>query len=141
MQKLKQVAQLQRSHGRPLIEDQRFRDRIAQIEIDLMALEITNMRVMALDERRGAPGFEASLLKIKGSEIQQALTETLMQALGHDALPFQPEAAQGGRADGFVGPEYGLNFTGHYLSFRKATIYAGSNEIQRNIIARQLLGL
>jgi alkylation response protein AidB-like acyl-CoA dehydrogenase len=129
------------SDGRPLLEDQRFRDRIAQVEIDLLALERTNLRVLALEHARGAPGFEASLLKIKGTEIQQELTELLMQALGHDSLAWQPEALEDAGAQWHTGPVDGLGLTGRYLNFRKATIYAGSNEIQRNIIARQLLGL
>jgi alkylation response protein AidB-like acyl-CoA dehydrogenase len=108
--------------GRPLAGDLRFRDRIARLEIDLMTLEVMNLRVLALEQQRRAPGPEASMLKIMGSELQQALTEAAMHALGHEAMPF-PHGA-----------------TGRYLNFRKASIYAGSNEIQRNIIARHLLG-
>ncbi|HQW08139.1 MAG TPA: acyl-CoA dehydrogenase family protein [Steroidobacteraceae bacterium] len=110
------------NEGRPLAADTRFRDRIARLEIDLMALEVMNLRVLALEEQRHAPGPEASMLKIMGSELQQALTEATMHALGHEAAPY-PQAA-----------------TGRYLNFRKASIYAGSNEIQRNIITRHLLG-
>lgn len=120
---LKALAQHQPGNdGRPLADDARFRDRIARLEIDLMTLEVMNLRVLALEQERHAPGPEASMLKIMGSELQQALTETTMQALGHGAAPYpQP-------------------LTGRYLNFRKATIYAGSNEIQRNIIARHMLG-
>lgn len=120
---LKALAQRQPGNdGRPLADDARFRDRIARLEIDLMTLEVMNLRVLALEQERHAPGPEASMLKIMGSELQQALTETTMQALGHGAAPHaQP-------------------LTGRYLNFRKATIYAGSNEIQRNIIARHMLG-
>ena len=110
------------NEGRPLAADTRFPDRIARLEIDLMALEVMNLRVLALEEQRHAPGPEASMLKIMGSELQQALTEATMHALGHEAAPY-PQAA-----------------TGRYLNFRKASIYAGSNEIQRNIITRHLLG-
>ncbi len=121
---LKALAQRQRGNdGRALADDTRFRDRIARLEIDLMTLEVMNVRVLALEEQRHAPGPEASMLKIMGSELQQALTETTMHALGHAAAPF-PQAA-----------------TGRYFNFRKASIYAGSNEIQRNIITRHLLGL
>ncbi len=110
------------NEGRPLAADTRFRDRIARLEIDLMALEVMNLRVLALEEQRHAPGPEASMLKIMGSELQQALTEETMRAAGHGAMRY-PQAG-----------------TGHYFNFRKASIYAGSNEIQRNIIARHILG-
>ncbi|MGD9598708.1 MAG: acyl-CoA dehydrogenase family protein [Steroidobacteraceae bacterium] len=109
--------------GRPLAEDVRFRDRIARLEIDLMTLEVMNLRVLALEQERHAPGPEASMLKIMGSDLQQALTEATMHALGHDAAPYPGPA------------------TGRYFNFRKASIYAGSNEIQRNIITRHILGL
>jgi alkylation response protein AidB-like acyl-CoA dehydrogenase len=139
---LKRIAQLQPGNdGRPLAEDARFRDRIAQLEIDLMALEVFNVRVLALEQERRAPGPEASMLKIVGSDLQQALTETMMRALGHDALVYQPHALDDGSSDAVVGPDYGVSFTGRYFNFRKASIYAGSNEIQRNIITRHILGL
>ena len=81
------------------------------------------------------------MLKVKGTEVQQALTELMMQALGPYALPFQHDAMDYGY-DGFVaGPEHGVPVTGHYFNFRKASIYAGSNEIQRNIISKMMLGL
>jgi alkylation response protein AidB-like acyl-CoA dehydrogenase len=94
LKKLKAIARREPSDGKPLIEDQRFRDRIAQVELELMALEITNLRVISAEgEKKRAPGPEASILKIKGSEIQQMLTELQMQALGHYALPYMHEAS------------------------------------------------
>jgi len=120
---LKSLARRERSNdGRPLVDDPRFRDRIARLEIDLMALEVINVRVLMLEQQRRAPGPEASMLKIMGSDLQQALTEETMRASGHGAMRY---------------PQPG---TGHYFNFRKASIYAGSNEIQRNIIARHILG-
>ena len=128
--------------GRPLIENTRFRDRLAQVQLELMALEVTVLKVMST--RRGAPGPEASVLKLKGSEIRQTLTELHMLALGPYAAPHLAE---------LLAPEHtleplhellagaGAAATGQYLNFRKATIYGGSNEVQRNIIAKQLLGL
>jgi alkylation response protein AidB-like acyl-CoA dehydrogenase len=141
LKQLKQIAATQKSNGRPLIEDARFRDKIAQVEIDLMALEITNMRVIAADAERKAPGPEASMLKVKGTDIQQMLTELMMQALGHDALPYQHDAMDISYKGPLVGPDYGVPATGHYFNYRKASIYAGSNEIQRNIISKMMLGL
>jgi alkylation response protein AidB-like acyl-CoA dehydrogenase len=127
------------SGGAALIEDARFRDKVAQVEIDLMALEITNLRVIS-DQGKG-PGPEASLLKVKGSDIQQMLTELLMQALGVHALPWQPAALDYAYSGEVAGPAFGPPLTGDYFNFRKASIYAGSNEIQRNIISKMMLGL
>jgi alkylation response protein AidB-like acyl-CoA dehydrogenase len=146
LQRLKEIATRQRRDGRPLIEDCRFRDRIAQLELELMALEITNLRVLsAVSTESRAPGPEVSLLKIKGSEIIQQLAELQMHALGHDALPYLREALE---ADWVAPPlladhyaEFAPPLTGQYLNCRKTTIYAGSTEIQKNIISKLILGL
>jgi alkylation response protein AidB-like acyl-CoA dehydrogenase len=118
-----------------LLDDPRFRDKLTRVEVELMALEITNMRF--LDQLRGgrAPGAEVSLLKIKGTEIQQAITELMVQIAGPFAQPFRPINADTGfdRLTASLLPRY--------CNVRKATIYAGSNEIQRNIIAKATLGL
>ena len=119
----------------PLLDDPRFRDRLTRVEVELMALEITNMRF--LDQLRGgrAPGAEVSLLKIKGTEIQQAITELMMQTAGPFAQPFRPVNGD----EGF--DRLTASLMPRYCNLRKATIYAGSNEIQRNIIAKATLGL
>jgi alkylation response protein AidB-like acyl-CoA dehydrogenase len=127
--------------GRPLIEVPRFRDRIAAVEIDLMALEVLALRVIAMDRERHTPGPEASLLKLHGSQIQQTISELAMEALGPYAPLHQPLALSADWVGSLAGPSLGLGITGRYLNFRKTSIYAGSNEIQRNIIARHMLGL
>ncbi len=138
---LKHLAGEERDGARPLIEDPLFRDRIAQLEIDLMALEWTVLRVAAAEREGKAPGPEASILKIRGTEIQQTLTELQMEAVGPNALPFLP-MAWGDRWIGpRVGPEYAAPLAARYFNYRKVTIYGGTNEIQRNIIAQQVLGL
>lgn len=120
--------------GRPLIENPRFADKVAKLEIELMALEITNLRVLAANSERPAPGPEASLLKIKGSEIQQWLTELQMETAGYYGMPYQPNAHDAAW-DGFVaGPEESVPHAGQYFNMRKTTIYGGSNEIQKNIV-------
>jgi alkylation response protein AidB-like acyl-CoA dehydrogenase len=146
LKRLKEIATRQLDHGRPLIEDSRFRDRIAQIELELMALEITNLRVLsAVPTQSRAPGPEVSLLKIKGSEIIQQLAELQMHALGHDALPYLREALELDWAPaGLLGDHYAAfapPLTGQYFNYRKTTIYAGSTEIQKNIISKLILGL
>jgi len=118
-----------------LLDDPRFGDRLTRVEVELMALEITNLRF--LDQLRGSrpPGAEVSLLKIKGTEIQQTLTELMMQTAGPLAPIFRPVAADA-PFDAFTAALFP-----RYCNVRKATIYAGSNEIQRNIIAKATLGL
>ena len=107
------------------MDDPRFRDRLSRAEVELMALEITNLRFLDQMRRTGQPpAADVSMLKIKGTEIQQALSELMMQAA-------DPAAAS--ELAGSLGPRY--------CSMRKTTIYAGSNEIQRNIIAKMTLGL
>ena len=135
LQRVKELASKAMKDGKPLLEDPRFRDRLTRVEVELMALEITNLRF--LDQLRGgrAPGAEVSMLKIKGTEIQQSITELMMQTAGPFAQPYRavdPEA-------GF--DRFTASLVGRYMNVRKATIYAGSTEIQRNIIAKATLGL
>ncbi len=139
--RLKRIAQQEVKNGRPLIEDPLFSARIAQVEIDLMALEITAMRALSAESKNRAPGPEASILKIKGTEIQQALTELMMYAVGPYALPFERASSEENDFTSVAGPEYAAPVAGTYCNLRKATIYGGSNEIQRNIIAQMILGL
>ena len=136
---LKEVARRELRNGRPLAEDPLFAARIAEVEIELLALEMTEMRV--LSARGKAPGPEASILKIRGSEIEQTLTELMMEAVGPYALPFDPEAMELEYKGKRVGPDYASPLAAHYFNYRKVTIYGGSNEIQRNIIAQMVLGL
>ena len=131
---LKAIARSEMQDGRPLIENPAFAAKIALLEIELMALEVTVMRVLAA--RGKAPGAESSILKIKGTEIQQTLTALMMEALGPYAQPFVPE--EGAVA---VGPDYAAPLAARYFNMRKTTIYGGSNEVQRNIIAQLVLGL
>jgi alkylation response protein AidB-like acyl-CoA dehydrogenase len=139
--RLKHIAAEERKNGKPLLQDPLFAARVAQVEIDLMALEITNLRVVSAEAERRAPGPEASLLKIKGTEIQQALTELMMQAVGPYALPYRHEAMAVDYRGPEVGPRYAAPLAATYLNMRKASIYGGSNEIQKNIITQMILGL
>ena len=132
--KLKSMAAKATRNGRPLIEDTRFADRLARVEIELMALEVTNLRFLDEMMRTGNIGPEVAMLKIKGTEIQQALTELTMQAAGPMAQPFRPVDYDG--FDGFT-----ASLAARYFNYRKTSIYAGSNEIQRNIYSKAVLGL
>jgi alkylation response protein AidB-like acyl-CoA dehydrogenase len=141
LKRLKNIARQEIKNGKPLIEDPLFAARIAQVEIDLMALEITNLRALSAESEKRAPGPEASILKIKGTEIQQALTELMMYAVGPYALPFGRESREEGDLKSVAGPEYAAPLAATYCNFRKVSIYGGSNEIQRNIISQMILGL
>jgi alkylation response protein AidB-like acyl-CoA dehydrogenase len=124
--------------GKALIEDEEFQRKLADLEINLTALEMTELRVLARESAGKGPGPESSLLKIKGTEIQQRLTELTLEAVGNYAQPYP----RGLGANEFpVGPDYAHATAPIYFNWRKASIYGGSNEIQRNIIAKMVLGL
>jgi alkylation response protein AidB-like acyl-CoA dehydrogenase len=138
---IKEIAAQERKNGKPLIDDPRFRDKIAQLEIDIMALEVTSLRVLSSESQGKAPGAEVSFLKIKGTEIQQALTELQTEAIGPDALPFFPDFVNGEPDASHVGASYAPPLAPRYCNYRKVSIYGGTNEIQRNIISQHILGL
>jgi len=135
--RLKQVAALERRCGRPLRDDPQFRQRMAQVEIELKALEITHLRVLCGADAQRSPGPESSVLKIRGSEIAQTISELLVAAVGIQALPFEPAVA----GESLPGPAHAQNLAASYLNLRKLSIYGGSNEIQKNIVAQSLLKL
>ena len=141
LEQLRAIAAAEQAGGRPLAEDERFREHVARIEIDLMALEYTALRVLAAESAGRTPGAEASLLKIRGTEIHQEITELAFEAAGHYALVYEPGARRGGANLPGIGPQYAASTALRYFNYRKSSIYGGSNEIQRNIIAKAVLGL
>ncbi|WP_119681303.1 acyl-CoA dehydrogenase family protein [Indioceanicola profundi] len=141
LKRLKHIASEETVEGVPLIRTPGFAAKIAALEIELTALELTNLRMIAAEKAGQAPGVEANMLKIKGSEIQQTLTELMMEAVGPYALPFNPEAREPGWNGEPIGPDYAAPLAPDYFNYRKVTIYGGSNEIQRNILAKAKLGL
>ena len=136
---LKSLAARERKNGIPLIEDPLFASKLASLEIELMALEMTVLRVLARADK--APGPEASVLKVRGTEIQQALTELMVEAVGPMALPFDPAYLEGEQPHSVFDDDDAAALAGHYFNYRKTSIYGGSNEIQRNIISQMILGL
>jgi alkylation response protein AidB-like acyl-CoA dehydrogenase len=137
--RLKKVAATETRNGRPLIEDALFAARVAQVEIDLMALEVTNLRVLSAERSRRDPGAVSSILKVKGSEIQQTLSELLLLAVGPNGVP--DLRSEAGSLQGLLEPAHATQLAAGYFNLRKTTIYGGANEIQRNIIAHHILGL
>ena len=125
----------------PLAEDKTFMRRLAAIEVELKALEYTELRTLAAVASGKAPGPESSILKIKGTEIQQAIDMLYLQAAGYYALPYVPDQYEPDFAGEHVGEGTESQSSLRYFNFRKASIYGGSNEIQKNIIAKHVLGL
>lgn len=136
LEMIKQFATEEVNAGKRLIDDPLFQKRISDIEIDLMALEFTELRVLASVASGGAPGAESSLLKIRGTEMQQAVQELMMDVAAH----YQGVLPGGPPAD-VLGHKFGTKAFKDYMYGRAATIYGGSNEVQKNIIAKAVLGL
>ena len=138
--RLKKIAAAEFKNGRPLADDPTFRAKVSTVEIDLLALEHTELRILSDESTGQAPGPESSLLKIRGTEIQQEITELLVEAVGYYASPYQPALLREGANEEPVGPGYAPSLAPTYFNWRKASIYGGSNEIQKNIIAKAVLG-
>lgn len=136
---LKDMAACAQSRGRPLLQDSRMRDRISRIEVDIMALEMLLLRVAASND--GTPGPEASVLKIRGSEIQQDLAMLQMEVAGPDAWPYDPDWLVAGNDFHGPGPEMAAAAGAGYADMRKTSIYGGTTEVQKGIIARLVLGV
>jgi len=138
---VKRIAQAERSDGERLIEDPDFTRKLSEAEIDIRALEMVEYQVLSDLSRGRNPGAVSSLMKVRGSETLQAIDMLGVEALGYYAAPFEPDALLVGRNEPTVAPDYGLTAMPLYLNNRASTIYAGSNEIQRNIISKMVLGL
>jgi len=135
LERLKRIA---KAEG--VYDDVRFRDQIALLEVDIVALEMMVLRVLSA-EKTGKQSLDvAGLLKIRGSEIQQRYTELMMWAAGPYSLPFVKEAMEAGWQGDHVGAAHCAPLAGTYFNYRKTTIYGGSNEVQRNIVAQTVLG-
>ncbi|MFQ5982330.1 MAG: acyl-CoA dehydrogenase family protein [Woeseiaceae bacterium] len=142
LNRLKEKAGQSVHGGLPLLDDPDFAEKIATVEIELKALEYTELRTLAAVAVGKAPGPESSILKIKGTEIQQMLDELFLEAAGYYALPYVPDQY---RLDFPESERIGFgsetDSSLRYFNNRKATIYGGSSEIQKNIIAKHVLGL
>ncbi len=135
LERLKRIA---KAEG--MMDDPRFRDQVALLEVDIVALEMMVLRVLSAD-RSGKQTLDvAGLLKIRGSEIQQRYSELMMLAGGPFSLPFIHEAMAAGWQGEYIGAAHCAPLASHYFNTRKTTIYGGSSEVQRNIVAQTMLG-
>lgn len=141
LEQLKAIAAQQTKNGRPLAEDPAFAARMARVEIDLENMKTTNLRVIAAVAGGGVPGAESSMLKIRGTEIRQEISSLIRRAMGPYARPFVAEALEEGFDGLAVGPAYAAAAAAKYFNNRKLSIFGGSNEIQKNIISKMILGL
>ncbi len=135
---LRQIAGKQKKSGRPLTEDPFFAARLARIEIDLDNMKTTNLRVLAAAAHGAPAGPESSMLKVRGTEIRQEISSLTRRALGPYAQPFVSEALDAEHNGESIGPDYAAPVAAEYFNNRKLSIFGGSNEIQRTIIAGAL---
>nr|WP_217357319.1 acyl-CoA dehydrogenase family protein [Ruegeria arenilitoris] len=135
---VKRIARIETANGRPLIENPHFAARLARVEIDLMAMATTNMRIISQAAAGQAPGVESSMLKVKGTIIRQEINALARRAVGPYAMPFASEAVAGDNDP--IGPDYAAPVAAQYFNNRKLSIFGGSNEIQRGIIAKVKMG-
>lgn len=138
IRRIKELAARFHAGGRPIIEDRTFREKLAACEIELKALELTQQRIVADESRRdqGAPTPASSALKIKGSAVQQTTTELLLEVIGPFAAPYDERSEASNES-----MEWTAQIAPTYFNNRKLSIYGGSDEIQRNIIAKAVLKL
>jgi alkylation response protein AidB-like acyl-CoA dehydrogenase len=139
---IKHIARMERADdGGTLLEEPEFRQRLSEVEIKLQALEITNLRILA-DAAAGRPvGERSSMLKVVGTEVSQALETLAVEAIDHYVAPSQKDRIEGRTNEPLVGPDHAETVFANYAFGRASTIYGGSNEIQRNIMAKAVLGL
>ena len=139
VRRARQLARIVPDGDGVLWDNARFRERVAALEVELKALEMTQMRVISESAAGTGPDPKTSILKIKGSELQQLATELLMEVAGPDAIPFDPGYLTGGEP--MRAPEWALTIAPNYYFARHVSIVGGSNEIQKNILAKSILGL
>ncbi len=140
VRQIRKVGLQELNDGSPLIDEQDFRGKLAAIEVELEALRVTNQRVL-FESKTGSAGNGGAILKSKGTFISQALSELLLEAVGYYGSPWQMEAFDPGWNQPPVGPGYARNAMPLYCRQRANTIEGGSEEIQKNVIAKQVLGL
>jgi alkylation response protein AidB-like acyl-CoA dehydrogenase len=144
LKKVRRIAAVELSGGRPLGEDEDFARKLAEVEIALTALDATELKIFAGLGSGQPVGAASSMLKCKGSEMQQTLSELALEAVGQAAVPFVADTwgiLDGRSNEPFSVPDHAAAVAPSYLNYRKTSIYAGSNEIQRNIMAKMVLGL
>ena len=138
---LKRISTRHEKNGKPLLHDPVFAYKVAVLEVELMALEISVLRVVSENDNKSEPGPEVSMLKVVGTEIPQRLTELMLEVVGPYGLPLDLEFLEGRQPHSATGDDDAAPLAPYYFNFRKTAIYGGSNEIQKNIITRMIMEL
>ena len=141
LEELKAVAEKEKVGGRPLLEDTEFRNQISELEIALQALEFAELSTLARIAKGGGPGPESSLLKVLAVDIGQGISTLRMEAVHHYSLPHSNLISLNGHNEPPVGPGHAETAMPKYLNARASSIFGGSHEVQKNIIAKTVLGL
>ena len=141
LQQLRAKAELEDVGGNKLSDDQSFMEEIAKLEVQINAMEATELRILGSLSAGQNVGPESSLLKTRGTEIGQAITELAVELVGYYGVPFHNPGPEIGNNEPAIGSRFANTAAPRYFNYRKASIYAGSNEIQRNIMAKLVLGL
>jgi alkylation response protein AidB-like acyl-CoA dehydrogenase len=141
LRRLKQLAASQMRKGKPLAQDPSFAARLARVEIELENMKTTNLRVIAAVAGGGAPGAESSMLKIRGTQIRQEISALTRRAIGPFARPYVHAALDADYTGEQADPRAAASAAAQYFNNRKLSIFGGSNEVQRNIISKMMLGL
>lgn len=140
LKKVRSIASVEGLDGGKLIDDPAFRRKLDEIEVQLHALDFTELRFFSKMSTGQRPGAESSLFKTRGTELQQEISELVVEAIQYSSMPFV-QAPWEKRNEPWPQPDYAVTAAPYYFNLRKASIYAGSNEIQRNIMAKMVLGL
>ena len=138
---LREIARSEPANGGTLADDPAFTGQVADLDLQLQALEMSELRALSTMSLGGAPGPEVSTLKIRGSEIQQRIAELAMEAVGEYAAPYQPGMLFHDSNETPIGPDHAPPAAPRYFNMRKTSIYGGSTEIQKNIVSKMVLGL
>ena len=141
LERIRQIAESEQVDGQALGSTPEFERKMSETEIAISAMEFTELRILSSLFAGKNVGPESSLLKCRGTELQQALTELALEATGSYAVPFDNPGPIKGNNDEPIGPDYANTAAPDYFNTRKVSIYAGSNEVQRNIMAKMVLGL
>jgi len=141
LQKIIKQAKTEDVSGNSLAEEPEFKESVAKIEVQINAMEATELRILGSLTAGQNVGPESSLLKTRGTEIGQAITELAVEIVGYYALPFNNPGPEIGVNEPHIGSQFANTAAPRYFNYRKASIYAGSNEVQRNIMAKLVLGL
>jgi alkylation response protein AidB-like acyl-CoA dehydrogenase len=142
LERLKRVGEIEKDGGgQALSEEESFRDQISEADMFLSVVEVMELRVLVAINLGESPGALSSMLKTLGSEVKQQITELTARAVGYYGFPFQPEALNPFISAPIIGPTHTITAMSAYLNERGATIYSGTSEVQRNVLAKQVLGL